>query len=660
MHAKDLLLFVIFFIIWPFSARSGTAALPTSDDSLTTYWLNEIVVEGKKLDLLHSLPGQKVDSRAIQAITPTTATQALALAPGIYLSRSAKNETTFRLRGFEQRQVSVFLDGIPISVPFNGLVDLAQFAGDNVEEIRVSGDVSSVLYGINTLGGSVNILTGFGPSQGRLRLRSELGDYGRFYTSLKFQGRHNRLQYFASANFSRSPDFRLAHHPDPMPNENGGRRDHSSFQKTSGGFKLKYSLSPRHQIGLQANVISNRFDIPPNALMARPRYWKFTRWQRQLFSVNSEHRLGNRLLLRSIGFFDRYANTLKSYDDASYRTQTKRYAFTSIYDDYSVGCNIYPQLQWFSAGLTSGLLAFKQDVHRQRSPETSFATYATRLFTVGLQQNWNISSRWFAQLGADWNYLQPVKAAHAPLRTPISLLNAQMLLNTRMGSNWVLHFSTGQKSRFPTLKELYSEYLGHSIANPNLKPEHAFNNEIGLEWRTPQNGLHTALFYNVLKDLIAPQYLPGEKGRPLSQMQNIGKAILSGFEIGFRHSSPKSHLMANYLFLSARNISPNRSSSHLEYRPQHTVRILAEYIAGKIVPGSELQWVANQYYQNPDTGHWEKLNDYFLLTLFCHLRFTSHYQAYLRLNNALDVFYYSEFGVPMPGRELVAGIQVQL
>ncbi len=660
MLARDLLLSIMFFITWLFFVQLGSAADSTLKDSLTTYWLNEIVVEGEKLDLMHSVPKQKVDYRTIQAIAPTNATQGLALVPGIYFSRSTKNETTFRLRGFEQRQVSIFLDGIPISVPFNGLVDLAQFAGDNIEEIRVSGNVSSVLYGINTLGGSVNILTGFGRSQDRLRLRSELGDYGRFYTSLKFRGCLNRLQYFTWANFSRSPDFRLAHNPDSMPNEDGGRRDHSSFLKMSGGFKLKYSISSRHQIGLQANLISNRFDIPPNALMSRPRYWKFTRWQRQLFSINSQHHLGNRMLVRSIWFVDRYANTLKSYDDATYSTQTKRYAFTSIYDDYSVGCNIYPEFQWLPLGLTSGLLAFKQDVHRQRSPKTSFDIYATRLFTIGLQQNWNISSRWFAQLGADWNYLKPVKAAHPPVREPISLLNAQILLNTHVGSNWILYFSTGKKSRFPTLKELYSEYLGRAIANPNLKPEHSFNNEIGLEWRTSRNSLHTALFYNALKDLIASHYIPAENGSSLSQMQNIGKSILYGFEIGFRHSNPKTYLMVNYLFLSARNISRNRSSSHLEYRPKHTVHILAEYIPGKIVPGGELQWVANQYYQNPDTRSWEKLNNFSLLNFFCHFRFTNHYQAYLRLNNALDAFYYSEFGVPMPGRELVIGVQVQL
>ena len=63
-----------------------------------------------------------------------------------------------------------------------------------------------------------------------------------FYTSLKFRGCRNRLQYFTWANFSRSPDFRLAHNPDYMPNEDGGRRDHSSFLKMSGGFKLKYTI----------------------------------------------------------------------------------------------------------------------------------------------------------------------------------------------------------------------------------------------------------------------------------------------------------------------------------------------------------------------------------------------------------------------------------
>ena len=46
---------------------------------------------------------------------------ALALAPGVTFTRSgSRNETGVCVRGFDMRQVPLFVDGIPIYTPYDG------------------------------------------------------------------------------------------------------------------------------------------------------------------------------------------------------------------------------------------------------------------------------------------------------------------------------------------------------------------------------------------------------------------------------------------------------------------------------------------------------------------------------------------------------------
>ncbi len=629
-------------------------------DSLPTYWLSEIVITAPQKIESPVLPVWQTSANRIQQLDIGNASQALNLIPSLYLSTSAKNEKTFRLRGIDQRQISVFLDGIPISVPFNGLIDLAQFSGEDVARVRVSSGIASVLYGTNNIGGSVNIITREPTCARHFRLRLENNPQGKFLSSFSYGGSLGNLMYFTAFNFNRSANFVLPGNSPQMVNENGGRRDHSGYTKMSGLAKLRYVINSNHQAGFLFNWINNKFDIPPNALTLRPRFWKFPVWKRYLLSFNTAHSFKH-LFLRSVWYFDRYLNTLKSYDDASYATQSKRYAFTSIYDDYSFGLNLYPEMHIIPFGKTAAVFSFKKDVHRQRSPNTDFNVYAVQSFNAGIEQNVTITPKLNVQVGADLNYLQPVKAQNYPVRDPLTLVNGQIAFRYHINDNLNIHLASGQKSRFPTLKELYSEYLGRSIANPDLKAEHGFNNEFGIDISRKSFRLNCNLFYNRLRDLIAPAVVNQNGGKPLTQMQNIGHALFYGFEVGLRQQWKKFNWYTHYTYLRANNQSSGRTSNHLEYRPEHQFFAMLAYAPfNKWALSLEWQGIFNQFYQNQDTGAWEGLNDYFILNARLRYEWNNSLQSYLRVNNILDRFYYSEWGVPMPGRQIILGVRFQL
>ena len=647
---KNMTLSALFILL------GGILLLQAQNDSIPEYKLSEIVVLADRLPSVETISVYEIGRTDVQKLYVKNAQEALIYVPGLYFSRSTKNEMTFRMRGFEQRQVNVFLDGVPISVPYDGLVDISQLAGDNFENIRVAKGASSVLYGANTLGGTINIITALPDKQFSYKIRAEGSLQGKAFTNVLFSGSMRKLKYLASVTFDNADEFRLPGDVPSMPNEAGETRDNSAYQKTSATVKLQYSLNSAHRFGAHLNFIDNESDVPPNALVERPRYWKFPEWKKNVVSLNTEHLFSQRFLVRSIWFYDSYRNVLESYDDDTYTTQTARYAFTSIYDDYSLGGIIYPQLSWSASSIIRGIISYKNDVHREKSGDSApFDRYATGIVTAGIEHETHFSRHWKALVGVDGNYLNPLDAEDLSLRDPIFLMNGQASLRYLARENWEIHVAAGYKSRFPTLKELYSERLGRNIPNPDLQNERSLNSELGFRWKIANGYLETTYFQNLLYDYIVNVQV----GNGLQQYQNIGEVLSRGIEIDLRYYWQAFEALANYTYLHTRNRTEGRSSSYLEYRPTHQVNGLLYFMPfPELRLGLEARYFDDQYYQNPDQLNWEKLNDYGLVNIRAEYSIINRIAAYIRLENLLDRFYYSEYGVPMPGREIIIGIKI--
>lgn len=84
---------------------------------------------------------------------------ALNLLSGVTLSNNVRNEKTIAVRGFDSRQVPLFIDGIPVYVPYDGYVDFNRFSTADLAAIQVAKGFSSVAYGPNALGGAINLVS---------------------------------------------------------------------------------------------------------------------------------------------------------------------------------------------------------------------------------------------------------------------------------------------------------------------------------------------------------------------------------------------------------------------------------------------------------------------------------------------------------------------
>ena len=91
-----------------------------------------------------------IDAAAIQKYNAKDVSCALRTLPSLIISENgSRNESAVYLRGFDIRSVPVYMDGIPVYVPYDGYVDLARFTTYDLARIDVAKGFSSMTFGAN-------------------------------------------------------------------------------------------------------------------------------------------------------------------------------------------------------------------------------------------------------------------------------------------------------------------------------------------------------------------------------------------------------------------------------------------------------------------------------------------------------------------------------
>jgi len=111
--------------------------------------------------------------------------------PSAYISQQGGGigEQRLNLRGFDQTNISVMINGIPINNPENGEIYWSNWAGisDLVQYVHVQRGLSAIPYSISSIGGSVNFVTNGSTLMGsNYKIRSEFGSDNLYKTSFSF------------------------------------------------------------------------------------------------------------------------------------------------------------------------------------------------------------------------------------------------------------------------------------------------------------------------------------------------------------------------------------------------------------------------------------------------------------------------------------------
>jgi iron complex outermembrane recepter protein len=612
--------------------------------------LGEIEVTANKDYRLNSISISEADFRMQNSFT---AFDALRFRTGIFASVSGKNEARLSIRGFDQRQISVMIDGAPVYIPYDGSFDLNTLQLAGFSRVSVSKSTPSILYGPNSMGGSINLITENPVKPFSARLLYQNGSSQNLNIGLN--GIFSRFYWIASFGLSESDGFTLPKKFSSTANEDGSKRDNSSFNSKSGILKFGSYLSDNLNMALTLSHTDNSKDIPVNVYTARPRYWKYSEWNKSLANLMLTSSLSSYVTLKGNVFFEKFRNVLDSYDDNTYTTQTKKSSFHSTYDDHSYGLNLSSYISTEILPLTKIIFLYKRDTHKEQSNYNQpFRRYEAEMLTAGIEEEFYFTSKLISTAGISYDRMVPVFAENNSLRPSGSAINGNLGLRYNLSVNSNLYMNAARKSRFPTLKEFYSELLGSYLANPELSAEQNYSVETGAVSEFYEITIAAALFYNDVSNLIQVVSLPGN----VRQYQNIDKAELKGIELEMGYMFPFVNTALSYNYLSARNTADN---SYLPHRPAEVINLLLNknYESG-FEWNTETSFISKQHSFNSDTGELVRLSDYLLLNARIAYRVFSYASIYLRVNNITDKLYETEYGFPQPGREFFAGITAEL
>lgn len=659
MRMKQPLLFVTSCLLA--SVFIGNRAnAQSADTSKHIFQLGQVSITGTKDTLISNT----LSAGTINLYNRTDVSHALSLLPGVTLMGvGPRNESAINVRGFDIRQVPVYLDGVPLYVPYDGYVDLARYNTFNLSQISVSKGYSSMLFGPNAEGGAVNLVTRkpvnpfemnavAGYLSGGYRLNTNIGS------------KQGNLYYEFSASQLKRNYYPMSSSFVPVKTEDGGHRDNSYNNDIDISGKIgftptenqEYAVGYSYHHGTKGTPVYAGDDTQ-NSLLKNPRYWKWPNWDTQGLYLLSNNKLNATNVIKTRWYYDQFKNEIDSYDNATYTTISKPYAFKSIYNDYTLGGSAIFENTDLKNNNFSVVAQYKQDVHREHNVGEPIRRDADNNFYAGVEDTYHITSALKVNAGISYNNRRSTEAQQY-VNNAVSDLpgggnaawNFQGLVQYDVNSTNNLSFSVARKTRFATIKDRYSYKFGTAIPNPDLKAEDALNYD--LTYHSLINdvlSLEASGFYSKINNSI--QTVNNVAVDPvtnanLSQVQNVGKAEYYGAELaaGLKINT-QLRMDANYTLTLRNNLSaPKVLFTDV---PKHKVFASLQYS-----PIAKLYLLASEEYdaQRYSTSYGTVSGAFYLSNIKAHLNLLKGFAIEGGVNNLFDRNYTLVEGYPEEGR----------
>jgi iron complex outermembrane receptor protein len=493
------------------------------------------------------------------------------------------------LRGFDNiGRVPLYLDGIPIQVPYDGVIDLSRFQTNDIAEVQVAKGYSSPLMGANNLGGSINLVTRkpeksfetdavIGTASGEL-----------FQTGLQLGSKMDNFYIQGSVDWLQkeyvplSGDFPL----DDVINQTNYELNHSDSRDAKYSGRIAYTPKGRNQyvfsIVNQKGEKSQPLYAGENQ-DARTRYWHWPFWNKYSYYFNSSTELNETTSLKLRLFYDQFKNGLSSFDDETYSEMSRRYAFYSVYDDHTSGLSAEVTTRAIRNNTFSASFFFKDDVHKTRgfnpandTPYPPETLDEVQTLSIGFQDILAITPKLRATFGFSADHLVgiqaqplnddddtiiPLQCESDPDNTSFSgctpnewTYNPQVSVSYNITERSTLYVTFADRGRFPLMKELYTTGLGTRLPSPELKPERSRNWNFGYSYAFASKTLaQIEYFHNTIRDAINDVFVPdpgpvedrvcwdSDNDGWCEQFANVTREVHQGFEISLR-STPVDRL----------------------------------------------------------------------------------------------------------------------
>jgi iron complex outermembrane recepter protein len=594
--------------------------------------------------------------------------QALTLVPGVtFANVGPRNEQTVYVRGFNSVQVPVLIDGVPVAVPYDGYVDLGRFTTFDTGAIEVSKGLSSVIYGPNTMGGVVNLVSRRPdkPFEGEVGggLSFDAGGLSSYRTYTNVGAMEGNWYGQVSASWLDRDHFALSHDFSPTKLENGGNRENSYNSDGKVSAKIGYAPNKTDEYALtyvnqQGEKGTPQYAGTDPASLKSAKYWQWPYWDRQSLYFTSQTALDEKSDIKLRLYYDQFKNSLIAFSDGTYATQLDNANFPSHYDEDAFGASGVYTVQLDKINTVKLAAHAREDTHREVANTAPQLTMRDFTWSLAAEDTLKLTDKWRFVAGVSYDGRESLRvdkydsATKTISKWPDSFNDSwtpQAGVYYDLTSKDQLHAGIAEKTRFPTLKDRYSYRLGMALPNPDLAPEESLNYEAGWAHKNRDSRFAATVFYSDISNLIQTVYVTPT----VYQLQNVGHAVHQGVELSYeRQFSPEWKAGVNYTYLERDNLS---SALKLTDTPKHSASGWVQWkpaekwdlTAGVIADSERIS----------DTAGMRLANGFAVVNVGVGYDITESLRADFRVQNLFDANYAYVEGYPEPGRNFVLNVR---
>jgi len=573
----------------------------------------------------------------IEQVKPLDLSEAIRYAPGVSVTFGDKSVYTLKLRGIDSRRIALLVDGIPVYEPYYSTFDLKTVSAEGIDSLKLTRGPSSVLYGPNTLGGIVNVITQRPTGKPTLSLNASYGELNTRNVGLRSGFQLDRWAFSGSLQYQDSDGYYI---PDEAAS---GRleRTNTDYQRANLNGKLYFNPSSNTEILLNAGIHLSDYGMPPDIVASRPRFWRFKKWNRYSFNAGGYTALNEKSIIRYRAFYVQHDNVLNMYADREL-TQSR---FESTHDNSIYGLFGLADVATSRSNKLKFSLSYQRDIARtQDDLGEPWNKYDQGTFSLGLEDHVTFAEDWVLVAGLSFDYLDKFTGENTSRLNPLVGIKYTPLRQLD------LHFSFSLKSRFPSMRSMYSDSSG----NPDLLSERGTIWELGFTYND-RFLVSGAAFLMRFKDLIDSVRLPEYDFERI--YFNIGEARIDGFELQLQKAFPKVALTLNYTFLDHWNESDDQPLTVLS---KHNLNFDVQVFPLSNFRIALLGLLAtSSFWLDIDTSELVEIPSYFNLDVVAAYRW-SGLELFLKVTNVFDTFIYTELGFPWRGRYFELGFRADV
>lgn len=634
-----------------------------------TFTLGTVTVTGARAqvgEMPQDQAGSLVTRLQMLQFGRDTVGSAVNLLPGVTLSHNPRNELLVFVRGFDARQVPLFVDGVPVYVPYDGYVDFNRFGTQDLAGIQVAKGFSSIAYGPNALGGAINIVTRK-PSRA-LEGDVSLGvaDGGDQRAALNLGSRQGSWYAQAGLSHRQADGFRLSRDFVATPTEDGGLRNNSDRRDSKLSLKVGLTPNKTDEYALAYYKQDGRKGNPPTTGKTGIRYWRWPYWDKESLYFVSSTALGATETVKLRLYSDHFDNEVTSYTNATYTTlrtsgQGSVATGRSIYHDRTSGGAVEMESRRFAGHLLRGVLQQRGDRHEEVDANAvRGALFEDTLRSFGVEDLIDIGERWQLSLGGARHELKPdtvfssSSAYGLPETTRATNLQAGVFHD--LTATGRVYGTVARKTRLPTLKDRYSQRLGSYVENPALGAERSLNLEFGYVGQPLQNlAVEAVVFQSRVDDKIQSTFIAGGSSCSAAtpcQVRNVGETRVNGVELGLRSQLDSwIELGGNLTVMDQKNVSdPSIRAIGVPDRKLFVhalVKPAAQWSLQATLEYSGTRWASNTV----------QLAGYTVAGLKVRWQPTRSLTLEVGGDNLADKLYELDAGFPSPGRSWYANLR---